>query len=242
MSLPRLEGVTWRVDAAYSSSSLAAANEPVLRLCLTVRDQPAWDGAMPGARDVAVALGPASLGALLEGMRRIKVRKGVTSVEMEDLFLATSVFQVRDKFPTKEELDELETMKGEAESQSPAKKTNKETRKQEEKIKYTNFSDPYREQDVGREFEARLRSNAVEPAFNVVNGTYVSRVKDVEGLVKVSVKDPRVDVVPAPWIHGGADSGEFVGKNDFKRYSQNGPGSAVDPLRSGNTGHLDLWR
>ena len=72
MALPRLEGVAWRVDAAYSSSSQYAANEPVLRLCLTVRDQPAWEGAMPASRDVALALGPASLGALLEGMRRIK--------------------------------------------------------------------------------------------------------------------------------------------------------------------------
>jgi hypothetical protein len=72
VSLPRLEGVAWRVDAAHSSSALSAANEPVLRLCLSVRDQPAWDGAMPATRDVAVALGPASLGALLEGMRRIK--------------------------------------------------------------------------------------------------------------------------------------------------------------------------
>jgi len=72
VSLPRLEAVAWRVDAAFSSTSLSAANEPVLRLSLTVRDQPTWEGAMPASRDVAVSLGPASLGALLEGMRRIK--------------------------------------------------------------------------------------------------------------------------------------------------------------------------
>ena len=72
MGLPRLEGVAWRVDAMHSSSSLAASNEPVLRLCLSVREQPAWEGAMPSVREVPVALGPASLGALLEGMRRIK--------------------------------------------------------------------------------------------------------------------------------------------------------------------------
>lgn len=72
MGLPRLEGVAWRVDAVHSSGALAASNEPVLRLCLSVRAQPAWEGAMPGVVDVPMALSPASLGALLEGMRRVK--------------------------------------------------------------------------------------------------------------------------------------------------------------------------
>jgi hypothetical protein len=60
------------VDAVNSSSALAAANEPVLRLCLKVREQPSSTEELPAVKDLALTVPAASLGALVEGMRKIK--------------------------------------------------------------------------------------------------------------------------------------------------------------------------
>ena len=72
VSLPRLESTSWSVDAVNSSSALAAANEPVLRLCLKVREQPSRTDELPAVKDLALTVPAASLGALVEGMRKIK--------------------------------------------------------------------------------------------------------------------------------------------------------------------------
>ena len=187
---------------------------------------------------------------LYQGVRSIRIRRGVPSLEMIDFFLANSIFQLRDKFPTKEMLDELETLKGEAPSLSPIKK--RKLSKQEiaekitQKIKKLQNAEIFRDRDVGREFESRLRANALDAPFNVVNGTYVPRLAESTGLVKVSFADALIDRVPAPWRHLGkaGESIEFVGQDDFIRYFRDGRGSRVD-LTSKDTekrGHVDLWR
>ena len=79
VGLPRLEGVSWRVLAMNSNAAVANANEAALRLKLSLRDQPAQEGVMPPQRDLFVAVSPASLGAMLEGMRRIKEQLGAFS-------------------------------------------------------------------------------------------------------------------------------------------------------------------
>ena len=79
VGLPQLEGVSWSVLAVNSTSATASANEAALRLRLSVRDQPTADGVMPASRDVFVAVSPASLGALLEGMRKVKEQLGAFS-------------------------------------------------------------------------------------------------------------------------------------------------------------------
>jgi len=74
VSLPRLEKLDWRVDvvAGSSESAPAAGGVPVVLLDCTVRDQPTFDSDMPSSRHVTAELDAASLGALLDGMRRIK--------------------------------------------------------------------------------------------------------------------------------------------------------------------------
>ncbi len=79
VGLPRLEGVSWQVLAMNSNSATSSANEAALRLKLSLRDQPSVDGVMPASRDVFVAVSPASLGAMLEGMRRVKEQLGAFS-------------------------------------------------------------------------------------------------------------------------------------------------------------------
>jgi hypothetical protein len=79
VGLPHLEGVSWSVLAVNSTSAAASANEAALRLRLSVRDQPSAEGVMPACRDVHVAVSPASLGAMLEGMRRVKEQLGAFS-------------------------------------------------------------------------------------------------------------------------------------------------------------------
>lgn len=73
-SLPRLERLDWRVDvvAGSSSAATAAGGTPVVLLDCLVRDTPARTDALPASRHVAVELDAASLGALLDGMNRIK--------------------------------------------------------------------------------------------------------------------------------------------------------------------------
>jgi hypothetical protein len=186
-------------------------------------------------------------GRLYQGWRSIRVRRGVQSLEMIDFFIADSIFQLRDKFPSRDLLDALETLKGEAPSVSPVKR--KKSRQEvaaeiAKKIDKLKTLETYRDRDVGREFEARLRSNALDAPFNVVNGTYVPRLKDSEALVKVSVSDPLVDKCPAPWRHVAKDqnSMEFVDVKDFFRYGRDGRGSRVQRAIATNTGHVDLWR
>ncbi len=72
VGLPHLEGVSWNVLAVNSNSSTSSANEAALKLKLSLRDQPSQEGVMPASRDVYVAVSPASLGAMLEGMRKVK--------------------------------------------------------------------------------------------------------------------------------------------------------------------------
>lgn len=79
VGLSRLESVAWRVQAMNSNSFVASANEASLLLTLGVRDQPSVDGVMAQQRDLNLAVCPASLGALLEGMRRIKDQLGAFS-------------------------------------------------------------------------------------------------------------------------------------------------------------------
>ena len=79
VGLPRLEGVSWHVLAVNSSTAAASANEAALRLKLSLRDQPSQEGVMPASRDLCLAVSPASLGALLEGMRRVKEQLGAYS-------------------------------------------------------------------------------------------------------------------------------------------------------------------
>lgn len=74
VSLPRLERLDWRVDVVAGSSEGAtiAGGAPVVLLDCLVRDQPSRAGEMPGTRHIAAELDSATLGALLDGMRRIK--------------------------------------------------------------------------------------------------------------------------------------------------------------------------
>jgi hypothetical protein len=71
VSLPRLEATSWRVDVVNATSDVAVTNEPVATLTLVVRDQPGGSG-MQATHALPVALDAASLGALVDGMRRIK--------------------------------------------------------------------------------------------------------------------------------------------------------------------------
>ena len=79
VGLPRLENVAWRVQAMNSNTFVASANEAALLLKLSVRDQPGQDGVMAQLRELNLAVSPASLGSLLEGMRRIKDQLGAFS-------------------------------------------------------------------------------------------------------------------------------------------------------------------
>lgn len=72
VSLPALEGVAWRVDVLNASAEAGATNEPTVSLRLRVRDNATRADALPAAHDVMVGLNAASLGALVDGMRRIK--------------------------------------------------------------------------------------------------------------------------------------------------------------------------
>ena len=74
VALPRLEKLDWRVDVVSGSSGSASATSgtPVVLLDFSVRDQPSHAGTMPGKRHVAAELDTATLGAMLDGMRRIK--------------------------------------------------------------------------------------------------------------------------------------------------------------------------
>ena len=71
MGLPRFESASWRVEAMASSSGVSTSNEPVVCLNLRVKDPPHGEqGAL--TKDVAFTLTPASMGVLVEGMRKIK--------------------------------------------------------------------------------------------------------------------------------------------------------------------------
>ena len=74
VSLPRLEKLDWRVDVVggASESAASAGGTPVVLLDCLVRDQPSIAGVLPETRHIAAELDAASLGALLDGMRRIK--------------------------------------------------------------------------------------------------------------------------------------------------------------------------
>lgn len=72
VGLPHFDGFSWRVDVVNGTSSLASANEPALHLNFSVRGQPTEAGALPASKQESVDLSAATLGALLEGMRRIK--------------------------------------------------------------------------------------------------------------------------------------------------------------------------
>jgi hypothetical protein len=76
VSLPRLEGISWSVDTAAGSGELAAAAEPLLRLSLDVRGAPARADTVPATETLAVTIPPAALGALVEGMRRVRDQLG----------------------------------------------------------------------------------------------------------------------------------------------------------------------
>ncbi len=60
------------MDVVSATSSVASANEPVVTIQLKMRDRPHKMGEMPGSSEVGVTLNAASLGALVDGMRRIK--------------------------------------------------------------------------------------------------------------------------------------------------------------------------
>jgi hypothetical protein len=72
VALPRLEAVSWRVDTAAGSAELASAAEPLLRLALGVRAAPRDARAPPPLEELALTVPPAALGALVDGMRRVR--------------------------------------------------------------------------------------------------------------------------------------------------------------------------
>ncbi len=72
VALPRLEGLEWAVDTAAGSAELAAGAEPLLRLTLDVRGAPSRADAVPAVAPLALTVPPAALGALVDGMRRVR--------------------------------------------------------------------------------------------------------------------------------------------------------------------------
>lgn len=72
VSLPRLEKLDWRVDVVSAASSALVLSTPKLIMECAIRDQPALEGVLPAVRHVHVEMDHAALGALLDGMRRIK--------------------------------------------------------------------------------------------------------------------------------------------------------------------------
>jgi hypothetical protein len=72
VSLSKLEKLDWRVDIVSAGSSVAAMSTPVVIMDCAIRDPPRAEDSMPSTRHVMVELDHASLGALLDGMRRIR--------------------------------------------------------------------------------------------------------------------------------------------------------------------------
>ncbi|KAF4679055.1 hypothetical protein FOZ63_009251, partial [Perkinsus olseni] len=92
--------------------------------------------------------------------------------------------------------------------------------------------DVYREADVGREFEARMRGNHPAASFNVQSGCYVPRLEanDVRGELNrmgLLIGEP---AEPAPWRHtavGGRSGEKYVEERDFDLWRQRGRGERV---------------
>jgi len=62
----------WRVSVTDSSDLVAKAGDAKVGIDFVVRDPPTSTTAVPAERTVAVELNHASLGALVDGMRRIR--------------------------------------------------------------------------------------------------------------------------------------------------------------------------
>ncbi|KAF4674305.1 hypothetical protein FOL47_009457 [Perkinsus chesapeaki] len=95
----------------------------------------------------------------------------------------------------------------------------------------SNERDYYREADIGREFEARMRGNHTAAPYNVQSGCFVPRldVDDVRGELNQSGLLIGEPAEPAPWRHTAV-----VGKiNDFDLWKQRGRGP-FPTSRSGN--------
>jgi hypothetical protein len=72
ISLPKLVESDWRVDVVDSTASIDKAGVATLELGFTIRDTPVSTTSMPQERQVTVDLNHASLGAFVEGMRRVR--------------------------------------------------------------------------------------------------------------------------------------------------------------------------
>jgi len=72
VGLPALVESKWSVDVVDATSDLSKAATPAVQLQLAVRGQATRVGEMPPVETVAVELNHASLGALVDGMRRIR--------------------------------------------------------------------------------------------------------------------------------------------------------------------------
>ncbi len=77
--LPSLIDSAWSVDVADATTLVAKAATPTIRLDLRVRDAPSAAGAMSGERTVSVEMNHASLGALVDSLRKTKDQLGAMS-------------------------------------------------------------------------------------------------------------------------------------------------------------------